>query len=354
VSPNGWPVWGHDGAVADLRRAVDTDRVGHAFLVSGPDGVGKAALALAFARTLCCGDDSRSDRGVPCGVCLGCRKVGRGVHPDVQTFGLASQAAASEKSGGKNLTMTIDTARLIRAATTLRPTEARWRVVIVNDAETLQETAQEALLKTLEEPASFVVLLLLANDGDLLLPTIRSRCRPIELRPVPLDVVEVSLVAAGVDAAVAAEVAGLAGGRPGWARRAVADPRLLGERRAALERALAWIAGSPYDRLVAAVRLGDGFTKRREPVFADLDALLGVWRDALLLHAALPHYLTYRGIAEQLTELARGWDLAALHGAVRAVQTCIADLEANVRPRLALEAMVLQWPTSPSTTLGRR
>jgi DNA polymerase-3 subunit delta' len=346
-SANGWPVWGHDIAVADLRRAVASDRVAHAYLIAGPDGVGKTALAHAFARALCCQQADRPDPSLACGECLACRKVGRGTHPDVETFSLATQAAVAEKSGGKNTTLTIDTARQVRAATALRPLEARWRVLLVEDAETLQGPAQEALLKTLEEPPSFVVLILLADDAELLLPTIRSRCRLVELRPVARGVVERSLLAAGADPDLAAEVAGLAAGRPGWARRAAADPRLLDERRAALERALGWIAGTPYDRLVAAFRLGDGFTKRRAEVFADLDAVLGVWRDALLLHAAQPHYLTYRGIAERLTELARGWDLAALHRAVRAVQACIADLEANVRPRLAMEAMVLAWPIPP-------
>lgn len=343
VSADRWPVWGHDEAVGALRREVVRDRVAHAYLVSGPDGVGKTAVATAFAQTICCQDESRPDRGVPCGACLACRKIARGVHPDVETFSLASQTVEADK-GGKGTTLTIETVRRLCAATALRPMEARRRVVLVDDAETMQGVAQEALLKTLEEPPSAVTIVLLADDAEALLPTIRSRCRPVALRPVPTTVVAASLVAAGCPAERAGEIAALAGGRPGWALRAAADPSLLAAAREAVERALGWIGGSPYDRLVAAVRLGDGFSKRRAEVFADLETLLGVWRDALLLRADLPHYLTHRGYADRLAELARGWELDAVRRAVCAVQTCIADLESNVRPRLAIESMVLQWP----------
>jgi DNA polymerase-3 subunit delta' len=269
------------------------------------------------------------------------------VHPDVQTFDLATQALLSEKSGGKNTSITVETVRQLAATTALRPMESRWRCILLDDAEMLQEVAQEALLKTLEDPPSFVVLILLANDAELLLPTIRSRCQAVDLRPVGRTTIADALVAGGIDAMRAAEIASLASGRPGWAVRAATNGTLIEQRRDAVERGLAWIGGSGYDRLVNAVRLGDSFTKRRPEVFADLDTLLGLWRDAMLLQVAQTHYLTYRGDAERLRELTRAWDLSDLHRAIHAVHTCVIDLEANVRPRLAMEAMVLQWPTLP-------
>lgn len=352
-APGGWPVWGQDAAVARLRQAVRHDRVRHAFLVAGPDGVGKTTLAQALAQVLCCQDRPAPD--LACGRCLTCRKIARGVHPDVQTFGLERQATMAETKT-KNTTLTIESMRDLAATTALRPMEGRWRVIAVEDAETLQGPAQEALLKTLEEPPGFVVLLLLADDAELLLPTIRSRCQAIELRPANRPAVAAALAAHGTQPDRADEIAALANGRPGWAFRAAADAKLIKKREDAVERALAWIAGSAYDRLVTAVRLGDGFTKQRPETFADLGTLLGVWRDALLLRAALPHHLTYRGIAERLAELARGWNLDDLHQAVCAVQTCLADLESNVRPRLAMETMVLQWPinSNPSDSPSPR
>lgn len=340
----GWPVWGHDAAVEDLSLAIGAGYVAHAYLITGPESIGKRALATAFAQALCCQDSIRRSEGQRCGACLSCRKISRGTHPDVQQFGLAQQAALSDKTGGQT-GLTIDTVRRVCGATALRPMEGRWRVLVIDNAETMQGVAQEALLKTLEEPPASVVILLLAEEAETLLPTVRSRCQIVDLRPVPRQVVARALEARGIERSRADEIASLAGGRPGWALRAVGDAAVVDERRRAVDWALEWMEGSPYDRLVAAVRLGDTFQKRRVKVFDDLDILLGLWRDALLLRVAVPGCLTFREYAERLQGLAEGWELPALRGAIQAVQTCVADLDANVRPRLAIEAMVLQWPT---------
>lgn len=338
-----WPVWGHRQAVQTLAQAASTQRVRHAYLFSGIESVGKTTLAIAFAQALCCTDPPAA--GVPCGQCLACRKIARGVHPDVQTFGIESQSATGSKSGGKNTTLTIETVRTLSATAVLRPVEARWRVIIVDDAELLQETAQEALLKTLEEPPPFAVLVLLSNDAELLLPTVRSRCQIVELATLPRATIQRGLEASGVPSDQASILAGASGGAPGWAIRAAAQPKLLSERIEAIDRALAWLAGTPYDRVVTGVRLGDSFTKRRPAVFRDLEIVLGLWRDALLLKAGTPEAVTFPARSEDLASHLAGWSLHSVHQAVRSVRQCIADLEANVRPRLAIESMVLQWPT---------
>jgi len=342
-----WPVWGNQSAVATMCDAIVHDRLRHAYLIGGPAGVGKTAFAMAFVSALCC--DTPPVPGQACGSCLSCRKIARGVHPDVQTFSLASQAAASEKSGSKNTTLTIETVRELSSGTALRPTEGRWKVILIEDTESLQEIAQEALLKTLEEPPRFVVLLLLCDDPELLLPTIRSRCQIVDLRRVPRAAIVDGLVARGVNPARAEEVASVSGGLPGLANEIADNSKVLARQQESVKQALDWIEGSGYDRLVTAVRLGDSFTKKRPDVYHGLETLLGVWRDALLMHATQLTHMTYRGIAERLYALAAGWTLVDIHAGICSVQQCLADLEANVRPRLALESMVLQWPISRST-----
>jgi DNA polymerase-3 subunit delta' len=344
---NEWPIWGHAAQADSLAQAVAFDHVRHAYLFSGPDGVGKSTLARLFAQALNC---SELTNGTPCGECRSCRKIARGVHPDVQTYSLETQEVTSERKGTKNTTLTIETVRELCAATALRPMEGRWRVILVEDAEAMQGIAQEALLKTLEEPPKFMVLILLSDDGEAMLPTIRSRCQTVDLRPVSHAAIVAGLVEEGAATDQADRIAALAAGRPGWAKRAASDPRLIASRGEAIGRAMGWIETNGYQRLVTAVRLGDGFTKKRAETYADLDTLLGVWRDLLLLVTSVPEYLTNRGFEEKMRELARSWTVAEIHRAIRAVQTCISDLEANVRPRLAMEAMVLQWPK----TTGRR
>ncbi len=337
-----WPIWGHSAQASQLAQAIEFGRVRHAYLIAGPDGIGKSKLAQIFAQALNC--TSPSMPGVPCGACLSCRKIERGTHPDVQTFSLATQEAMSDRKTGKNTTLTIETVRQLCSATALRPLEGDWRVILVEDAESMQEVAQEALLKTLEEPPQFMVLMLLADDAEILLPTIRSRCQIIDLRPVNHVAIAEGLFGVGVLEPDIEVISSLSAGRPGWAIRAAKDPKLVASKGEAIGRALGWIEASGYYRLVTAVRLGDSFTRARTEIYRDLDIVLGVWRDVLLLATEVPAYLTNRGFEDRIRDLAKSWSLSEIHRAVRAVQICIADLDANVRPRLAMEAMVLQWP----------
>lgn len=341
-----WPVIGHEPIVRSLRQALAVDRVSHAYLMVGPSGTGKATLSRIFARALCCQSPARADMTVPCGICLACRKIERGVHPDVQLLDLATQATLGPKRTSAQTTLSIDSIRQLAADAALKPMEAPRRVIVVDDAETMQEVAQEALLKTLEEPPPSVLLMLLADDAGSLLPTIQSRCQVINLRPVAGGAIAAGLIRSGVDSALAAEIAVLAAGRPGWAIRAAHEPTLIAERRAAADRALSWIEASTYSRLVTAVKVGDAFAKRRSDVFTDLESLLTVWRDLMLLRASLPDLVTQRSAIDRLGALAHRWRLDAITRATRAVQRCQADLESNVRPRLALESMVLAWPAA--------
>ncbi|HEU5433188.1 MAG TPA: hypothetical protein VFU81_16090, partial [Thermomicrobiales bacterium] len=257
----------------------------------------------------------------------------------------ALQTRQSER-GGKNTTITIETVRQLRAATALRPMEGARRFILLDDAETMQEAAQEALLKTLEDPPPAVTLILLAADAEALLATIRSRCQAHELGLVDAGTIAAGLCERGVAPERARTLAGLAQGRPGWAIRAADDPALERERLAAIARAADWIAASRYERIVAAVRLGDSFAKRRDETFADLETALGLWRDLLLRRLGLAAHAQFPGQTERIAALAGDWTIGDLLRAIEAVQACLADLEANVRPKLATEAMVLQWPTS--------
>ncbi|MDQ3044585.1 MAG: DNA polymerase III subunit [Chloroflexota bacterium] len=343
-----WGLWGRDDIIGKLQGAMAADRVHHAYLFSGPSGSGKASLALAFARALCC--QNPPGPGDACRVCLACRKISRQVHPDVRTYCLMTQAAQAVRGSGKNTTLTIETVREISASIVLRPVEAAWRVIIIEDAESLQAIAQEALLKTLEEPPTFLVLLLLTDDSELLLPTIQSRCEAVDFRPVGRKVIASALVQAGFDTALAERVATLSLGRPGWAFQASRAPEWVEDRSATFVRAIDWIESSRYERLVTAVRLADTFSASRDDVFAEIDALLIVWRDALLLQAGLPDQLLHDVHRERLIELVGGWTMSQVRQAIQAVLECLGDLRANVRPRLATEAMVLQWPMR----MGRR
>ena len=343
-SAAGWPIIGQTEAVTLLRRAIGRDGISHAYLIAGPAGIGKSTLASAFAQAVSCQHPDRPDPSVPCGACLACRKIGRGTHPDVQRYDLEWQRRMTEKRAGQNTTLTIETVRQAAADAALRPMEAPRRFIIIGDADAMQGVAQEALLKTLEEPPPAVVMMLLANEPDALLPTIQSRCQRILLGHVPVGEIQAALLSTGLDEATSREIAVLAAGVPGWAIRAAADPDVVAASRQATERALDWITSSPYERLVHAIKLGDAFTKRRAEIRADVEATLAVWRDLLLLGAQLEDLMVHQSAIGRLRDLSTGWEMPRIAHAIVAIQQCLRDLDANVRPRLALESMVLAWP----------
>ena len=342
-----WPILGQERAVAVLQGAIARDNVAHAYLFTGPPQSGRGTLARLFAQTLTCEGGTGVALG-PCGACRSCRKIERGVHPDVDVVGLASQEAAGQTGGrreSKNTTLSIDTVRGLQGRLSLRPMESRWKVAIVEDAETMGREAASAFLKTLEEPPPFAVLILLAPEVGAVLPTIRSRCQVVELRPVAREELARALAARyGVARDDARALAALSRGRAGWAIAAAVQPEFLAERRAALEAMLGRLAGPPLDLFALAEGLADRFRKgKRDEVYAELDGWLGLWRDLLLLRSGCDELVLNADQAEQLRRVASLYDIGGLQAAVVATREATQQLVANVTPRLTLEVMVQRW-----------
>src|SRR5215470_13079523 len=164
-----WDIIGHEWAIDFLRRSIAGGHVAHAYLLSGPEGVGKGLLALRLAQALNCeagGPD-------PCLACRTCKRIARGNHPDVRIAGMASQALGLKPDeAARQKELKIDTVREWQGDISLRPYEGRRRVFILHDAERLTDAASNAMLKTLEEPPPYATLLLVAHTAGELLPTI--------------------------------------------------------------------------------------------------------------------------------------------------------------------------------------
>ncbi len=158
---------GNEAAKTVLYRAVcDENALRHAYLLTGPKGVGKRTLANLFIRALLCRGEDR-----PCGECLPCKKVDRQIHPDVLIL---------RPPEGKDA-IPAESIRTLREFLYLLPNEAEKKVVLIENAESMTLTAANALLKMLEEPPSYAVFVLLAENRSLLLETISSRCLVLPL-----------------------------------------------------------------------------------------------------------------------------------------------------------------------------
>ena len=165
------PIIGHQQIVEQLQHTVASDRIAGAYLFVGPTGVGKETVARYFAQLIFCQQDAQPP--TVCGTCLACRKVASGNHPDLQFI----QPDGSE--------LKIGQIRELQKQIIYAPLEANRKVYILTDVDRMNDPAENALLKTLEEPPASSVLILLTSNIRALLPTTRSRCQILQFHPIP-------------------------------------------------------------------------------------------------------------------------------------------------------------------------
>ncbi|QNB47267.1 DNA polymerase III subunit delta' [Thermanaerosceptrum fracticalcis] len=178
---------GQERAVAQLKAALTSGRISHAYLFYGPEGIGKAKTARIFARALTCENPLE---GEPCEVCSNCRKANSGNHPDIREV---SPDGTSLK---------ISQIRNLQSEVYLKCYEGRFKVIIVHDAQLLTIEAANSLLKVLEEPPERTIFILLAQDVQNLPDTIRSRCLHIQFSPLDQGVISEILAEQGVAAKI--------------------------------------------------------------------------------------------------------------------------------------------------------
>ncbi len=210
-------------ALSIVRRALCSGRMPHAYLFEGPEGVGKELAARALAARLLCEDDSLAPDADACGQCLACRLMAAGNHPDFHLIHRGLHKVHPDRAirQSKGLFLAVDLIRhfLIEPAT-MRPAQGRRRVFLIRDAERMNEEAQNALLKTLEEPPGAACLILVTSSATRLLPTIQSRCQRVPFGLLPADFVGQELVGRlGIPAADGRVLAALSDGRLGVAIR---------------------------------------------------------------------------------------------------------------------------------------
>lgn len=358
----------------------ETSKMTHAWLITGPPGAGRGQVARAFAAALQCVSPDRALGGVPgCGFCDGCHTALIGTHADVNTVAAVGSQILAE-----------DMRDTVRKSYT-SPATGRWQIILVEDAERLNEKSANAVLKAVEEPAPRTVWLLCAPSLEDVLPTIRSRCRHLNLRTPSVDAVADMLIRReGIEPAVATAAARATQGHVDRARRLATDPAAR-ERRAAvlklplrvddvggclraaqelvdaatedakqlaeerdgketeeLKAALGGAQGGRMPRGTAGVMkdLEDKQKRRRTRTQRDsldlaLTDLTAFYRDVLALQLGSRVAIANMDAEDALERLARGSSPESTLRRIEAIAGCRQALDRNVAPLLAVEAMTM-------------
>ena len=331
-----WRTLGQDHLIARLQPALEQGRESHAYLLTGPPHVGKLTLAREIAQAVSC----LQGPGAPCGECTQCRRIANGLHADVRVVDIEFSRKVEERN--TVTTITIGAIREVERVVSLNPFEGPRTVVIIDGAGSMTTDAANALLKTLEEPPPGVLFLLLAADEEALLPTIRSRCQTLALLPMSRrQMIDFLSESHGIDEDEADRLFRLSRGCLGWALQALADPQILDQRQADLERMRETIGAGLASRFSYANEVASLFSSDR-PAARELLALwLRWWRDLLLVKQGAEEYLHNADLSEELRAHAETVSVAQIAAFIRRLQDTMAALDANASPRLALETLML-------------
>jgi DNA polymerase-3 subunit delta' len=322
---------GNSKVKKNLGRLTTSGRIPNALLFAGPEGVGKKLFAFELARVLICPDAG-------CGECAVCQRVGVF---DIPKFEKGEETDKVFLSGHPDVGMVVPFKRNLRVGAIralesesyFRPFEAARRVFVIEDAEKMNDSSSNALLKTLEEPPPTTHLILISSRPDSLLQTIRSRCQTIRFSPIPPNEIQSFLIekGKGEDAALAARVSGGSIGKAlgldiGWFRT------VRGQMLEVLRSAI--VSGNISSMLQTSEQINDAKNKDRfEDSIGILETLI---RDIFaLMKGADPSQIANADIANQLAELSGSQ--AALEKWILEIEELIGSLGVNVNRKVATD-----------------
>jgi len=320
-------VLGHSRPIELLKRAIKNNKMAHSYLFLGNEGIGKKWVALQFAKTLNCleGGTEREDA---CDHCLSCKKIDNHLHPDVLVLEPEGQ------------TIKADQVRQMQKDLAYRPYEGQYRVCILTAADRMAPNMSNILLKTLEEPPLHTLIILLANNAKLLLPTILSRCQAIRFNPLPIPLVSKWLMdQKGIEEKEAHLLASLSEGSPGKSLEIQEEIRqipreellkgLLGLKSLSIEKMESWSESLP---------------SHREDLLLILEVAKTLLRDLVIVKTEKGNTkLIHSDLMSDIEHMASNWSLSSLLNRMEVLHHTTLAIRAHANTKLALEAMMLSW-----------
>lgn len=324
-----WNIIGHEWAVRSLQQHVIRGIQKQAYLITGPENIGRRTLAIRFAQALNCLHPSGD--GEPCLGCSSCEQFERMVHPDLTVV----------ESAGRGVQIKVDQVRDLQYDLHLAPYEAKYRIALLLRFEEANDHTNNALLKTLEEPPAKVIVLITAESAERLIPTIVSRCEVIRLQPVPSFTLNQGLQSQWqVPPAEADFLTHISGGRPGYSFQLYQKPELIAQR----NQWLADLINLLTSNRVARFAFADNLRKNRSDIYPLLRIWQGFWRDVLLRSSNSSSQITNIDYQAEIDRLSQAMEKVKIIEILTAIDRLFDLLDHNVNPRLAIEDLMLIFP----------
>lgn len=323
--PNYSDIIGHEDIVKHFKSSIELGKVSHAYILNGEKGSGKKTLAAVVAKSLQC----EAGEPDPCGTCKSCLQAESGNQPDIIWV-----------NHEKPNVISVDEIRTqILNDISLMPYSSRYKIYIVPDAQLMNQQAQNAILKTLEEPPEYAIIMLLTNNIDKFLPTIISRCIVLNFRPVePLHMMDYLMAQIGVDKEKARFCTDFAQGNLGKAVRLAISPDYNEIKEDSL-RLLRRIQDMDMEDIIQAVR---NMGKYKLDITDYIDIMTMWFRDILMVKIAnSPNKLIFKDEFSIMKKQASHVSYEGLEEILQALDKLKIRLEANVNFDIAMELMLL-------------
>lgn len=315
---------GHKDIIKHLNNAVSKGKVSHAYIFNGEDGMGKTSLARAFSKVLQC----QAEDSPPCNQCVSCKQIESANHPDV-IFVTHEKASIG-----------VDDVRdQVNGDVQIKPYNGPYKIYIIDEAERLTQQAQNALLKTIEEPPEYAIIILLANNINVLLGTILSRSVVLNLKPVEKqEIKEFLMTYHHVPDYLAETAATFSSGNVGKAiKYAISGD--FEKLKDDILHILKYIDQMELNELIKGIKT---ISESRTSIDDTIDLMILWYRDVLMFKATNnPDMILYREDIITLRKQANHISYEGLEAIIKAMEKAKKRILANVNPEIAIELMLL-------------
>ena len=313
---------GHEDIKKYFKKAIQTDKISHSYIFEGPKGVGKKMMAMSLAKALLCQGEDR-----PCGKCKACTLVEAGTHPDII------------KVDKDTRTTKIDTIReQVVQNMDIKPYQGPYKIIIVTEADTVTIEGQNAMLKTIEEPPSYGMIILITENLAKLLPTIKSRC--IQLRFNPLNQTQIMEYLQGYPISeVQKEIyAQFAEGSIGTAKKLIEDEDFLEERKTSIN----YLLDLQKADLMQMYNIQKSICEDKEFISSLLEFWLLWYRDLAILKATEEGKLYYLDYKTHLLDMASKLTYNTIDRHIKLIKDATMQINQNIYPTFVIENLLLK------------